>query len=592
MTFRTRPVEKRARRRSSSRSSEVRRTLILNLIFVGAIVAAIAILGAVVFADWYGQHWASVASVNGHSISKDDVDARAKVDQARYQQQLTEYQQLRNAGKITAADFSQQQQTLTGQMDRSTLVNNALSELKNDALILDYADKHGISVSDAQLQAQITKDGTIAEMRHIMVIGVQPQPADGAQVPTSSEIATAKAQAEAYLAELKGGKAWADVAKEANADYVSGGQDQGLNTKDNFTLDPATLNAAFGLSKVNDLTDVIEGQDGVFRIASVTSIVPSTPDPDWQRAIGANASLDTYRYAAKAEAAKALVQAQVEKQYIDSPTTQRHVLEIFTSASQSQSGGNEVKSRIAVFAPDKDPSKASSASQASWDEAKKRADDFFAQVSKDPSQFKTLYKNSDPPSWGFPAGTDLPYLTSDVFTTTTDQGGLGLEQLGTELFKPDVKVDQIFGPEKVASEGYLVTQFVGSRAPGEQRMNAAQLLINSGTDFATEASQVSEAPDATKGGDMGWIGRYQLSPDLEQAIFSTPVGQVSPAISNANGVYLFKIVEEQNRTPDATQAAQMRKSVFTNWLNELTSKANITSDPNGLNSLIGSPSPS
>src|SRR2546430_2886051 len=67
MTFRARPVVKRTDRAGRS----PRRSLLLNLGFGLVIVVALLILAAAAAASYYGDHLASIASVNGHDISKD-----------------------------------------------------------------------------------------------------------------------------------------------------------------------------------------------------------------------------------------------------------------------------------------------------------------------------------------------------------------------------------------------------------------------------------------------------------------------------------------------------------------------------------------
>ena len=82
-----------------------------------------------------------------------------------------------------------------------------------------YADKNGITVSDADVDAQVTKDGTIPEMRHVMIIAVAPVPTAPAAAPTAAEISQAQTTAQGYLDSIKSGaKKFADVM--AVADYM------------------------------------------------------------------------------------------------------------------------------------------------------------------------------------------------------------------------------------------------------------------------------------------------------------------------------------------------------------------------------------
>ena len=114
---------------------------------------------------------------------------------------------------------------------------------------------------------------------------------------------------------------------------------------------------------------------------------------------------------------------------------------------------------------------------------------------------------------------------------------------------------------------------------------------NTGADFATVAKDVSESADSAEGGDMGWVSRYMLTPDQEAAVYSTPVGSVSRLVSN-NGYWIYKVVDEQTRLPDAATAEKLLKVVFQQWANQLQTNTNIWTDQAGLTALSpASPSP-
>ena len=74
MTFRARPVVKRFQR--PSWDSRDRRNFYLNLGFGLAVLAALLILGAAVVLSYYNDHLAPVGSVDGQSITRDDLRDR------------------------------------------------------------------------------------------------------------------------------------------------------------------------------------------------------------------------------------------------------------------------------------------------------------------------------------------------------------------------------------------------------------------------------------------------------------------------------------------------------------------------------------
>jgi peptidyl-prolyl cis-trans isomerase D len=67
-----------------------------------------------------------------------------------------------------------------------------------------------------------------------------------------------------------------------------------------------------------------------------------------------------------------------------------------------------------------------------------------------------------------------------------------------------------------------------------------------GEDFASLARSLSQDPDsAARGGDLGFVSRGQREPALEQALFGTPVGEVSPVVESSLGFHVLKIAEAQ-----------------------------------------------
>jgi len=76
------------------------------------------------------------------------------------------------------------------------------------------------------------------------------------------------------------------------------------------------------------------------------------------------------------------------------------------------------------------------------------------------------------------------------------------------------------------------------------KQQAVKILdrIKKGQDFAKLAREHSTAPEAERGGDMGFVERGGLPEDLEHPIFTLRSGEVSPIIESAFGYHLFKVV--------------------------------------------------
>ncbi|MGB9617133.1 MAG: SurA N-terminal domain-containing protein [Desulfomonilaceae bacterium] len=105
-------------------------------------------------------------------------------------------------------------------------------------------------------------------------------------------------------------------------------------------------------------------------------------------------------------------------------------------------------------------------------------------------------------------------------------------------------------PEKVHIEVILLKTPEGGdqKAADEVKAKAADLLkrIRAGEDFeALARAESQDKTSAEKGGDLGFIARGSLAPELEEAAFKTEVGSVSEPVKTKQGYYLIKVVEKQ-----------------------------------------------
>jgi parvulin-like peptidyl-prolyl isomerase len=64
--------------------------------------------------------------------------------------------------------------------------------------------------------------------------------------------------------------------------------------------------------------------------------------------------------------------------------------------------------------------------------------------------------------------------------------------------------------------------------------------------FAAAAKAHSEAPTASRGGDLGWIERHQPQPEaFSRAAFALQKGEVSPPVESPFGIHLISVLEIQ-----------------------------------------------
>jgi parvulin-like peptidyl-prolyl isomerase len=91
--------------------------------------------------------------------------------------------------------------------------------------------------------------------------------------------------------------------------------------------------------------------------------------------------------------------------------------------------------------------------------------------------------------------------------------------------------------------------------------------LQKGEDFATLAAEVS-TDEITKqyGGDLGWLPQGILLPELDQAAFSLPEGNVSKPIVTTTGYYIIKVAEiDNNKAIDDYYRQILASNAFSNW---------------------------
>ena len=107
---------------------------------------------------------------------------------------------------------------------------------------------------------------------------------------------------------------------------------------------------------------------------------------------------------------------------------------------------------------------------------------------------------------------------------------------------------------------YLVSQidfYLGPSKPLDDLLEVAGKLlaeINAGANFGSIAEQFSDNALGNLGGDMGWVSKTQLLPELSAALSGMRPGQVSAPIVSAAGVHLVRLRDQRRvMEPDIRQ---------------------------------------
>lgn len=111
--------------------------------------------------------------------------------------------------------------------------------------------------------------------------------------------------------------------------------------------------------------------------------------------------------------------------------------------------------------------------------------------------------------------------------------------------------DVLHRPEQVR-----LAQIVVKDDAGGKKVAAA---LRQGKTFAEVAKEESLAPEARRGGDLGWVQRNVLPEAFERVCFALPVHTLSPMVPGPGGFHLFWVNE--HAMPQDFSLAQMRNEV-------------------------------
>lgn len=105
-----------------------------------------------------------------------------------------------------------------------------------------------------------------------------------------------------------------------------------------------------------------------------------------------------------------------------------------------------------------------------------------------------------------------------------------------------------YTPQEQIRFSKIVVRFQkhGGQDQARQRMDEVLNGLAAGRDFGELAAEYSDALNAEKRGDMGWIGRGSLAADLEELLFSLQPGTASPVKSFDDRLELYYLADYNN----------------------------------------------
>ena len=549
--------------------------MLISAAFGGVVILAVLILLGAIGVNWYTDNFGEVAKVNGSSINRSEFRDRYLVETFRIDYALSRLRDELAAGRIDQTDHDEQVQFLQQQREQSQLQQSVLARLIDTELEGQLAAEETVSVTEADVDAELVEDATRPEKRHAWLIAVDPRVLAGTATPTEADKQAARSKLETALADIASGTSWQEVAGLVSTDS-SALQDGDLGHVDanEEVLDPA-LHAALFEAAANTPTAIVEQANGTYAAGQVTEIVPAAVDASFeQKLVDAGATIEAYRATARADLLRSRLEEKVVAGILDAESLQRRVAQIYIKDAPAK-----VRVRHVLFSPNDDPSGAFEMPEddPGWAAAEAEARALHAELAKLAGKdeellaaFTEAAKGSDEDGADQSGGL-LPYLAQEDLDT----------DFGTAVFAPDLESNDLLEPTRSAF-GWHVILFDDRQPPANERIESIrQRALAPAASFATIASEVSDGPEATDGGDLGWVARGQLSPaEVEEAIFAEPIGQVSDVlIVPGQGFYIFKVAEEATRLPDGEQKERLRSTAYLNWYTAKRATADISLDP-------------
>lgn len=109
--------------------------------------------------------------------------------------------------------------------------------------------------------------------------------------------------------------------------------------------------------------------------------------------------------------------------------------------------------------------------------------------------------------------------------------------------------------------------------------------LKAGGDFSEIAIEKSAGPSATQGGDLGYLTRGTIIPEIEEVVFALELEELSEVIKTDFGFHILKITEKKPETVKALEEVKediiqtllpdKQKEAFENLIEELKGKAAI-----------------
>jgi parvulin-like peptidyl-prolyl isomerase len=567
MSFRNRPVLNRKHR--PRWQDELRTQQLVVAGFATAIAVAVGIFAAAAWSDFYQGNLRQAALVGGQPVERADLETRINIVSAEILATAADL----NDQSGGARDQAVQQQLGSLQTAFSQVDQQGADSLVTGTLLDQRAGQFGLTVASDALDAAVADRRTIPERRQLSLIMATPKKDEGAAAdadPTDKNWADAKARAKGIKTELDGGGDFGAIARE-RSDDASKSTDGLLGWVQDGDAQYGAYFTAAADAEVGTVLGPLKNETGWY-LLKVDEVRPAGDnEPLRQNLSSGGVSDEAYRDYVRQE----LLRGEYRDYFNDTLVTryqpQREVSQILIKSDETP--GPKSRIRHLLVAPVPGEQDQSKATKKQWHAALLEARELRAEaVKRDADWTKLAKESSDDPGSSSQGGMLGWYGLAELTTTFVPQFGSAVANLSVGEVSQPVRSDF----------GYHIIEVTEER---DSALALAKELVKQVKDdpdsFGDVAKRESEdSATASKGGDLGWVIRYQLDTSREDAIFAlTEPGQISEPVVTTSGIYIFRLEDTaDSRFVPAEQRESVSSSGFERWIGELKTQAGVWID--------------
>lgn len=190
------------------------------------------------------------------------------------------------------------------------------------------------------------------------------------------------------------------------------------------------------------------------------------------------------------------------------------------------------------------------------------AKDYLDQVTVEDDELAAWYEQNSEKYKTDPQ-VKLQYL---YFPFAADLDNVDLDEGQVEQYYQENKENYQTPEQRRASHIlFKVAESDSAEQKAAQRKKAEDILkqLQEGADFAALATEFSEGPSKTRGGDLGLFPRGAMVPSFDEAVFSMEEGALSEIVETPFGFHVIKLTEIQ---PATTRSLEDVRAAITDEL--------------------------